>query len=107
MILYIDSRDSKHTIVKLMDQKSKIIYSQKEERGLGSQVLLPLIVKVLKRNKTTLKDLSAIKVELGPGSFTGTRVGIAIANALSFALGIPVNGQSKVVIPVYAKSKFD
>lgn len=79
-----------------------------QKQKLGSQVLLPMIVKILKKNELNLKDLTAVEVNCGPGSFTGTRVGVSVANALGFALDIPVNGKKgKIVVPVYEKSKFD
>lgn len=40
----------------------------------------------------TLQDLEKIGVYLGPGSFTGLRIGISVANALSYGLDIPVVG---------------
>ncbi len=102
MILSIDSTNRDKIIVSL--DGIQII----EEQKLGSQVLLPLIVKILKKQKANFKDISEIKVETGPGSFTGTRVGTAVANALGFALNIPVNGKKgKIAEPIYEKSKFD
>ncbi len=102
MILTIDSTSREKVTVALDDKK--II----EEQKLGSQVLLPLIVKILKKQKTTFADISEIEVNTGPGSFTGTRVGVAVANALGFALNIPVNGKKgKIALPKYEKSKFD
>lgn len=102
MILKIDSTNREKIIVTLGNEK--II----EEQKLGSQILLPLIVKILKKQKAAFADISEIKVNTGPGSFTGTRVGVTIANALGFALGIPVNGEKgKISIARYEKSKFD
>lgn len=108
MVLKIDTTNTEEIIVWLEDTKSnktdKII--SKQERG--SQVLLPMIVKILKKNKADFKDIGQIRVNPGPGSFTGTRVGVAVANALGYALGVPVNGKKgKIVMPLYAKSKFD
>ncbi|MDP2918030.1 MAG: tRNA (adenosine(37)-N6)-threonylcarbamoyltransferase complex dimerization subunit type 1 TsaB [bacterium] len=57
-----------------------------------SEELLPAVEKILKRNKIALKDLAGVGVAAGPGSFTGVRVGVAAANALGFALDIPVIG---------------
>lgn len=92
MILYIDSKDQKVIRVALKDS-GKVVKSLTEENEYGSQVLLPLIEKLLKSQKIQFKDLTGIEVETGPGSFTGLRVGVSVANALGFALGIPVNGK--------------
>ncbi|MEK7580930.1 MAG: tRNA (adenosine(37)-N6)-threonylcarbamoyltransferase complex dimerization subunit type 1 TsaB [Patescibacteria group bacterium] len=108
MKLIIDSTDSKNITVKIEDKKSGTSDSLFEEQKTGSQVLLPMIDTLLKKNKITLAQIKEIEVNSGPGSFTGTRVGVSIANALGFALNIPVNGKKgKIVVPVYEKSKFD
>ena len=117
MILKIDSTNSDQITVELKDSKTGKRVKLVEEQKLGSQVLLPMIVKILKQNNKKFSDLSSVEVNPGPGSFTGTRVGVSIANALGFALSIPVNGsprfareagkKGKIVIPVYEKSKFD
>jgi len=108
MILKIDTTKREEVTVRLVDKKSgqkdKLVQKQK----LGSQVLLPMIVKILKKNKVTFSDLTAIEVNIGPGSFTGTRVGVAVANALGYSLDIPVNGKKDTIaLPKYEKSKFD
>ncbi|EKD89982.1 MAG: peptidase M22 glycoprotease [uncultured bacterium] len=92
MILYINTKDQKVIRIELRD-KGKVISEMSEENEYGSQALLPLIDKILKTEKLTLKDLIGIEVETGPGSFTGLRVGVSVANALGFALVIPVNGK--------------
>lgn len=105
LILKIDSTNSTATKVELVEGRTS---EQLTSDKLGSQVLLPLIVKILKKHKKEFNDLSQIQVRIGPGSFTGTRVGVTIANALGYALNIPVNGKKgKIVTPVYSKSKFD
>ena len=62
-------------------------------------------VKIIKKAGTSINRINEIKVNLGPGSFTGLRVGVAVANALGWALKIPVNGKritkGEVVIPKY------
>jgi tRNA threonylcarbamoyladenosine biosynthesis protein TsaB len=40
-----------------------------------------------------LKDINGVVVFEGPGSFTGLRIGIAVANALAYALNIPITGE--------------
>jgi len=48
------------------------------------------IDKLLKSQHKELKDLSGIVVFKGPGSFTGLRIGLTVANALSYSLNIPI-----------------
>lgn len=54
--------------------------------------LMPLAGEALAAAGSELRDLQAIVVGLGPGPFTGLRVGIATAAALGDALEIPVHG---------------
>jgi len=108
MILRIDTTKQLEVHIELEDPKSGRVQKLVQKQKLGSQVLLPMIVKILKKNELNLKDLTAVEVNCGPGSFTGTRVGVSVANALGFALDIPVNGKKgKIVMPIYEKSKFD
>lgn len=92
MILCIDTVDKK-TIKVSLKEEGKVIGEMSEENEYGSQALLPLIEKLLKSQKLEFKDLKGIEVEIGPGSFTGLRIGVSVANALGFSLGIPVNGK--------------
>jgi tRNA threonylcarbamoyladenosine biosynthesis protein TsaB len=50
------------------------------------------------------KDLAGIAVALGPGSFTGVRVGLATAKGLGYSLGIPVDGLSSLELLARAAS---
>lgn len=100
MILEIDTSDNKKAIVKLDAEQLEV------RSGLGSaQNILPAIEKLLKKKKASLSDLKEIKVKTGPGSFTGLKVGVTIANSLGYLLGIPVNGKKvgpqDVVEPKY------
>lgn len=101
-ILRIDTSNNKKIEVCLNRGKEAYCFSS-EASALKSQVVLLLIDKVLKENKIELKDLTSIEVNLGPGSFTGLRVGVSVANALSYSLKIPVNGNKVGVLvePVY------
>ena len=90
--LFIDTRDNKKIIVRF--EKDRKIFKKEAVRSPDrAQVALPLIEKVLSESYSKLEEIGQIQVAIGPGSFTGLRVGISIANALSFALGKKVNGK--------------
>jgi len=67
-----------------------------------SQSLVPLIEEAVQANNIKFSDITEIMVAPGPGSYTGLRVGAAVANALGFLLNIPVNGKKTLVTPVYS-----
>lgn len=54
--------------------------------------LMPMVTEALAETGQTTQDLEAVVVGIGPGPFTGLRVGMATAAALGDALGIPVHG---------------
>ena len=93
MILYINTKDQNEIRVSLK-KEGRIVKSLSEKNEYGSQVLLPLIRKLLRTYTPGMEvRLDGIEVETGPGSFTGLRVGVSVANALGFTLNIPVNGK--------------
>jgi len=96
MKLYIDTSDNKKTIIGLDNQLEEFTST-----NYRSQQLVALIEKVLTKQKKELKDLTAIEINLGPGSFTGLRIGVAVANALSWALDIPLNNKRQLLLPKY------
>ncbi|MDD5439103.1 MAG: tRNA (adenosine(37)-N6)-threonylcarbamoyltransferase complex dimerization subunit type 1 TsaB [Candidatus Omnitrophica bacterium] len=64
-----------------------------EDAGLSHmERLIPTIATVLEEARVPFKKLDGIAVGIGPGSFTGLRIGVATAKGLSLASGIPVVG---------------
>jgi tRNA threonylcarbamoyladenosine biosynthesis protein TsaB len=55
-----------------------------------SENLTNFIEEVLRNQQLTPKDLSAVSVASGPGSYTGLRIGVSTAKGLCYALGIPL-----------------
>lgn len=80
MKLYLDLSQSKVALVRLLDGE-KIVA---EKSGPDT---LPLIEAILKENKLNLKEIEEVDSFPGPGSYTGLRIGAAIANTLNYSLG--------------------
>lgn len=59
-------------------------------RNIHSQQLAPFVEYLLQTTRVEGKDLSAVVLSAGPGSFTGLRIGYSIAKGLAHALGIPI-----------------
>ncbi len=57
-----------------------------------AEALMPMIARVIGRAAITMADLDRVAVTVGPGSFTGLRVGIAAARGIGLAAGKPVVG---------------
>ena len=63
-----------------------------------AEALIPMVERVMTRAQLAFSDLERIAVTTGPGSFTGMRIGIAAARALSLATGAPVVGFSTLEV---------
>lgn len=60
------------------------------EHKAHARILAPFIDEVLKENNLTPKDLSAVAVSEGPGSYTGLRVGVSTAKGICYGASIPL-----------------
>lgn len=58
----------------------------------AAKYLAPAIQEALAEAGKTLDDVTALAIDVGPGSFTGLRVGIGLAKGLAFARDLPVYG---------------
>jgi tRNA threonylcarbamoyladenosine biosynthesis protein TsaB len=66
-----------------------------EEMTTGhAEALMPMVARVMERVDGGFKSLSRVAVSIGPGSFTGLRIGISAARGIGLAAGIPVVGVS-------------
>ncbi len=103
IILIIDTSSNKEIIIGL-EIDGKKFENKKVIDYRKAQATLPMIEAILKKHKLTLKDLSEIKLNPGPGSFTGLRVGVSIANTIGFLLKIPINGKR---VGIMLKPEYD
>jgi tRNA threonylcarbamoyladenosine biosynthesis protein TsaB len=63
--------------------------------------LMPAIVRMLERQGTSVEALTAIGVSLGPGSFTGLRIGMSVAKGLVLARGMALLGIPTLEVVAY------
>ena len=57
-----------------------------------SSILMPAIKDLLKTMDLKLEEINGVAVSIGPGSFTGLRIGLAVAKGLSYACSLPLLG---------------
>jgi tRNA threonylcarbamoyladenosine biosynthesis protein TsaB len=68
----------------------------KERNGKGNhaETLLPLIESLFEGTGTSLQDIAGLALSIGPGSFTGLRIGLSTVKGLAYGWEIPVVGVS-------------
>jgi len=97
MRIYIDGTDNKKTVIRINDREyTRNVDSPRDQDVLG------FLLQCLDKENVKAEDIDELEVNPGPGSFTGTRVGVSIANALAYALEIKVNGSFTPVEPIYS-----
>lgn len=90
MILYLNTID-KIAEIRLHDDKFKLIDELSFDGSfILSEELVRKIDFLLRNNNFSKKDLTQIAVNIGPGSYTGVRIGVTTANTIAFALNIPI-----------------
>jgi tRNA threonylcarbamoyladenosine biosynthesis protein TsaB len=92
-VLGIDSAGASASAAVLRGGDVLAARAQRMERG-QAEILVPLIAQVLEEARLEVAALDLIGVSVGPGSFTGLRIGIAAARGLALASGVPALGVS-------------
>ncbi|MFQ6113759.1 MAG: tRNA (adenosine(37)-N6)-threonylcarbamoyltransferase complex dimerization subunit type 1 TsaB [bacterium] len=78
--------------VALADDDHLVAGYRLNQKNVHNEKLVAAIQCLVKDAKWVLEDLDAIAVSMGPGAFTGLRIGIAVSKGLAFTLGIPLVG---------------
>lgn len=100
-ILCIETSSELCSVVLLSDGKIVAEKSSLKSKSHSSLITI-FIEEVLKKSLIKKRNLSAIAVSLGPGSYTGLRIGLSVAKGLSYALNIPLIGINTLEILVQA-----
>ena len=68
-----------------------------------SETLMPLIKELFEKSNLSLKDINLLVSDIGPGSFTGIRIGVATCKAFADSMNIPCVGISSLEVLAYNK----
>lgn len=82
----------------------RLVKSSTEAKQSHSALIINKIQSLMESSACNIKEINAIVVCTGPGSFTGLRIGIACAKGMAVALGIPVVGVNLFEIASYKLS---
>lgn len=100
MILFIDTSDFNGLRLALVDPQTKRVVETTRSVAYNENYKTALFLEqFLHKQKVKPQQLSKIFVCSGPGSFTGIRVGVALAEAFGMALAIPILAIKKNQVP--------
>lgn len=89
IILAIDTSTDACSVA-LMTDENKVVNSTIIAPREHTQRILPMVADLLKEQNVKLKDIDAIGFGCGPGSFTGLRICISVAQGLGYGADIPL-----------------
>ena len=100
LILALDTSSSAVSVALLDEKQVLASHEQVMDRGQG-EALVPIIGQVLEQAGKTPADIMGVAVAVGPGSFTGVRVGLSTARGIGLALNVPVYGVTNFEASAY------
>ncbi|RRA91685.1 tRNA (adenosine(37)-N6)-threonylcarbamoyltransferase complex dimerization subunit type 1 TsaB [Aeromonas veronii] len=104
-ILAVDTATEACSAALLVGDK---LFSRWEEAPRDhTRKILPMVQAVLEDAGISLSDLDAIAFGRGPGSFTGVRIGISVAQGLAFGAGVPLIGISTLAAMAQGAYRLD
>ncbi|KAA8484146.1 tRNA threonylcarbamoyladenosine biosynthesis protein TsaB [Arcticibacter tournemirensis] len=89
LILQIETATTSCSVALSRDGNTIAVKELNERNAHASSVTL-FIEDVMKAGNYSMKDLDAVSVSMGPGSYTGLRIGVSTAKGLCYALDIPL-----------------
>lgn len=102
LILGVDTATALTTVALSRDAAHPVASAEHLDARRHAEVLPRLMRQLFESSATSPGDLDLVAVGVGPGPFTGLRVGITFARAVAHALGIPVVGA--VTLDVMARA---
>ena len=76
--------------VNIAENGIKLIGKETNEQNAHSKVLTSFIEELFKEINFQIKDIDAVAISKGPGSYTGLRIGVSVAKGIAYGSGIPL-----------------
>ncbi len=105
LILNIESSTSVCSVCLAEDGK-KIIGRETHEQNAHSKILTVFIEDIFKEKKINVKDIDAVAVSKGPGSYTGLRIGVSAAKGIAYGANVPLISVSTLQNMAYGAKQF-
>ena len=87
MILLAVDTTSQIATAALFRGESLIAEMEADPTKKHAETVLPMIDSLFEKSGVSISDVDLFAVDIGPGSFTGVRIGVSLVNAMAFALG--------------------
>jgi len=103
------SIDTASELASIALSKQGVVFSQMTWRCQRNHTveLLPSVEKLFAQAGASKDDVTAVFVCIGPGMYTGLRVGVTTAKAMAHALGTPIVGVGRLELDAYPHAAFD
>ncbi|HNW90045.1 MAG TPA: tRNA (adenosine(37)-N6)-threonylcarbamoyltransferase complex dimerization subunit type 1 TsaB [Bacteroidales bacterium] len=89
LILHIETATNICSVA-LSDDEKLLALRETSRTNSHSEKITVFVQEVLAESKTEIKDIDAVNVSMGPGSYTGLRIGVSVAKGLCYALDKPL-----------------
>ena len=99
--LLIDTHDKNVLLVLYKDGKVLEIVN-KESNMRHSEITMPSLVELIDKNCLNINDIDEIFTVIGPGSFTGVRIGVTIAKTIAYLLKKPIRSISSIDLEYFS-----
>lgn len=92
MIILTLKTDNPEAEIGLFDDEKQLTYETWQAHRQLAETIHQKIDEILKQHNMSLQDVEGLVAYKGPGSFTGLRIGLSVANALAYGLSKPIVG---------------
>ena len=102
--LFIDTHAANTLLILYKD--NNLYKIKNKESNSQSEVIMPTLIELLEEENLTVDNLSKIAVVIGPGSFTGVRLGVTIAKTIGYCKNIPIVTVTSLELGLPTKAPF-